>query len=235
MQSLLFPEFEPSQLELRRLVESTDRWLARIPFLDPGDRTLPERLLVLRRLETALGPMLAVVERSSSPDENGGLLLLEFADKERIEKQLRCATKLRGAPLLRGEPGALHELDEVEAQVQAYFAGELQQFHLRLAPTGTPFQRDVWKELVEIPYGKQVSYGDIATRLHRPTATRAVGAANGRNPIAIIQPCHRVIGANGTLTGYAGGLWRKRRLIELEARCSFTAPGVIVPIGGAAE
>ena len=218
MQSLLFPEFSPGDLEQRALIEWTDRWLAQFPALDPGDSALAERSLVLRRLKTQLGPMLVVVAPTTSPNGRGGLVLLEFVDEERIEKQLHLATKVRTAPLLRAEPGTCQELDEVEAQVNAYFAGELQRFELRLAPTGTPFQQDVWEELVKIPYGTQVAYGDIANRLSRPTATRAVGAANGRNPIAIIQPCHRVVGADGTLTGYAGGLWRKRRLIELEAQ-----------------
>ena len=215
MQSLLFPDFSPSELDQQALLEWTNRWLGQFPVLDPGDQALAQRALVLRTLKTPLGPMLAIVAPSTN---DGGLVLLEFVDKERIQKQLHVATKARVAVLLRCAPGTSPELDEVETQVDAYFAGELQAFDLRLAPTGTPFQQDVWQELVGIPYGSQVSYGDIARRLNRPSATRAVGAANGRNPIAIIQPCHRVVGADGTLTGYAGGLWRKRRLIELEAQ-----------------
>jgi len=103
------------------------------------------------------------------------------------------------------------------AQLDAYFAGELRKFDLALAPQGTPFQRMVWSALTNIPYGETVSYGELARQLGRRSATRAVGAANGRNPIPIIIPCHRVIGSDGSLTGFGGGLATKRRLLDLEA------------------
>ena len=103
------------------------------------------------------------------------------------------------------------------AQLEAYFAGELRKFDLALAPEGTPFQRNVWSALSEIPYGGTVSYGELARRLGKATSPRAVGAANGRNPIPIVIPCHRVIGADGSLTGFGGGLAIKRRLLDLEA------------------
>ena len=106
---------------------------------------------------------------------------------------------------------------EAEAQLLAYFAGQLRVFALKLAPKGTPFQQDVWRALQAIPYGATASYADIAERVGRPSAVRAVGAANGANPIAIVVPCHRIIGRDGTLTGYAGGLDRKRALLDLEA------------------
>lgn len=109
-------------------------------------------------------------------------------------------------------------------QLAEYFAGNLRQFHLPLAPKGTPFQQKVWKRLGRIPYGVAVSYADVAYDLGMPTAVRAVGAANGRNPIAIIVPCHRVIGRDGSLTGYAGGLERKRFLLELERRTRAAGP-----------
>jgi methylated-DNA-[protein]-cysteine S-methyltransferase len=112
-------------------------------------------------------------------------------------------------------------LAEAQRQLTAYFAGELNEFDLPLAPVGTPFQRRVWHELEQIPYGETASYGEIAVRLGLPPgASRAVGTANGSNPIAIVVPCHRVIGANGTLTGYAGGLHRKRYLLDLESQAS---------------
>lgn len=98
-------------------------------------------------------------------------------------------------------------------QLAAYFAGERQEFDLRLAPAGTQFQRSVWQALLDIPYGQTQSYGDLAQRIGNPKASRAVGLANGRNPISIIVPCHRVIGANGSLTGYGGGIERKRWLL----------------------
>jgi methylated-DNA-[protein]-cysteine S-methyltransferase len=102
------------------------------------------------------------------------------------------------------------------SQLTAYFAGELQNFDLPLAPKGTPFQQAVWAYLQTIPYGRTTTYGTIAQELGNPKSTRAVGAANGRNPIAIIIPCHRVIGSNGKLTGYAGGLPIKEALLGLE-------------------
>lgn len=111
-----------------------------------------------------------------------------------------------------------HEAPFVEAvtQLRAYFAGELESFALPLAGEGTDFQKSVWAALTTIPYGETRSYADIAAQIGKPGAARAVGLANGSNPISIIVPCHRVIGANGTLTGYGGGLERKRWLLEHE-------------------
>ena len=102
-------------------------------------------------------------------------------------------------------------------QMQEYLAGERQAFDLLLAPKGTEFQTRVWNELLQVAYGKTASYLDIAKALNKPTACRAVGAANGKNPIAIVIPCHRVIGTSGKLTGYAGGLSRKSFLLTLES------------------
>ena len=101
-------------------------------------------------------------------------------------------------------------------QLGAYFAGDLREFDLPLAPAGTPWQRAVWDALQEVPYGTTLSYGELAARIGRPTASRAVGAANGRNPITVIVPCHRLIGSSGALTGYAGGLERKAWLLQHE-------------------
>jgi methylated-DNA-[protein]-cysteine S-methyltransferase len=125
-------------------------------------------------------------------------------------------------PLEPGEdwepgPGALHE---VRAQLKAYFAGKLIEFDLPLAPQGTDFQQQVWLELLRIPYGKTTTYGEIARRLGDVQATRAVGAANGRNPLPIVVPCHRVVGANGDLTGFGGGLPTKRFLLDHEQKYS---------------
>ncbi|MCG7202588.1 MULTISPECIES: methylated-DNA--[protein]-cysteine S-methyltransferase [Streptomyces] len=105
---------------------------------------------------------------------------------------------------------------EAEEQLTAYFAGELKEFTLELRLNGTPFQRSVWDQLTRIPYGETRSYGELADALGSPRASRAVGLANGRNPVGIIVPCHRVIGANGNLTGYGGGLPRKQRLLDFE-------------------
>ncbi|MFF8227963.1 methylated-DNA--[protein]-cysteine S-methyltransferase [Streptomyces caelestis] len=105
---------------------------------------------------------------------------------------------------------------ETEEQLKAYFAGELKEFTVELRLNGTPFQRSVWDQLHRIPYGETRTYGELADALGTPTASRAVGLANGRNPVSIIVPCHRVIGANGSLTGYGGGLERKQRLLDFE-------------------
>lgn len=111
----------------------------------------------------------------------------------------------------------------VRAQLAEYFAGERQQFDLPLKPKGTPFQQQVWQELVRIPFGSTITYAELARRVGKPSASRAVGNANGRNPISIIVPCHRVIGASGKLAGYAGGIEKKKWLLAWE-QSSTTAP-----------
>jgi methylated-DNA-[protein]-cysteine S-methyltransferase len=118
-------------------------------------------------------------------------------------------------PEWRADPRAFAD---VRRQLAEYFGGDRTAFDVPLAAAGTPFQRAVWQGLREIPYGETASYGELARRIGRPSAVRAVGLANGRNPISVIVPCHRVIGADGTLTGYGGGIERKRLLLELEAR-----------------
>lgn len=133
----------------------------------------------------------------------------------------RAVTALAFEPQLR-PPGAERADDlpvfvRLRAQLGDYFAGRPVDFDVEVAPVGTPFQQQVWSALRSIPYAGTASYGEIARRIGRPTASRAVGAANGRNPIAIIVPCHRVIGSDGSLTGYAGGAARKRLLLDLES------------------
>ena len=108
-------------------------------------------------------------------------------------------------------------LAEAARQLAGYFAGELREFDMRQCPSGTPFQLTVWEALRRIPYGETVTYGELARRIGRPTAVRAVGRANGQNPLPIVVPCHRVIGADGTLTGYAGGLDIKSALLAVES------------------
>jgi methylated-DNA-[protein]-cysteine S-methyltransferase len=108
-------------------------------------------------------------------------------------------------------------IEKAIEQLEEYFEGKRTTFDLQLAPQGTPFQLAVWNQLQRIPYGATRSYAEIANAIQRPTATRAVGAANGANPIPIIIPCHRVIGSNGTLTGFGGGIAMKRQLLELES------------------
>ena len=123
----------------------------------------------------------------------------------------------------RPPDGGLGERDDATLpslceQLTAYLAGELEQFDVELAPLGTPFQAEVWAALRQVPYGATTTYGALAAAVGRPTAVRAVGAANGRNPYCLVVPCHRVVGADGALTGYAGGLDRKRFLLGLESR-----------------
>src|SRR5215475_1207352 len=109
-------------------------------------------------------------------------------------------------------------LAEAARQLRAYFAGRLTDFDLPIWLHGTPFQRRVWAALADVPYGETVSYGELAAQIGQPSAARAVGLANGRNPVAVIVPCHRVVGSTGSLVGYGGGLDRKRYLLRLEQR-----------------
>ena len=143
-------------------------------------------------------------------DSPVGRLRLE-ADENVITTIFFHATE----PLSRGRLTGV--LADLQAQLRDYFSGKLETFDLPLAPRGTPFQQDVWTALTKIPYGETVSYAAIAKRIGRPDAVRAVGAANGQNPIPIVIPCHRVIGSNGSLTGFGGGLPAKRFLLSLES------------------
>lgn len=124
--------------------------------------------------------------------------------------------KDHGRPVGDGSLEAARIIDRVVSQLDEFFAGERRRFDLPLAPDGTDFQRAVWSALAEIPFGETRSYGELAQTIGRPGSARAVGAANGANPISVIVPCHRVIGAGGKLTGYAGGLPAKKALLELE-------------------
>jgi methylated-DNA-[protein]-cysteine S-methyltransferase len=124
-----------------------------------------------------------------------------------------------GGPAGPGEPAAA-PLAEAASQLAEYFAGERTGFELPLALAGTDFQRRVWAGLRDIPYGETISYGELARRIGNASASRAVGLANGKNPVSIIVPCHRVVGSDGSLTGYGGGLDRKRFLLALEQRVS---------------
>ncbi|WP_372642362.1 methylated-DNA--[protein]-cysteine S-methyltransferase [Ancylomarina sp.] len=115
-------------------------------------------------------------------------------------------------------------LEHTKNELKAYFNGQLKNFTVNVNPNGTPFQKQIWKEVIAIPYGKVCSYQDVANKIDHPTACRAVGRANSQNPIPIIIPCHRVIGKSGKLTGYAGGLDRKQNLLKLEGIETETSP-----------
>ena len=155
-------------------------------------------VLFYRHVDSPVGPLLI-----AGNDE--GLQLIEFHAPRH--------------PMRRGEhwrEGDHAVLRQTQAQLGEYFSGKRRHFALPLAPQGTDFQREVWWELASIPFGGTISYADLAQRVGRPTATRAVGAANGRNPIPIVLPCHRVIGAAGALGGYGGNLQLKRELLRAE-------------------
>jgi AraC family transcriptional regulator of adaptative response/methylated-DNA-[protein]-cysteine methyltransferase len=144
---------------------------------------------------------------------DAGLCLLEFADGPRLDEQTRRVGARLGMRIVRGTHA---HLDTVEDELNAYFAGGRRAFRVPLLLAGTPFQLAVWRRLVKIPFGRTMTYARLARALGRAGAQRAVGRANGDNPLAIVVPCHRVVGSDGTLHGYGGGLWRKRRLLELE-------------------
>jgi methylated-DNA-[protein]-cysteine S-methyltransferase len=150
-----------------------------------------------KRIESPLGPLILAADDT-------GLRSITFTREEQ--------------ELVASRNGHAGPLQEPIRQLWAYFAGELEKFDLVLSPAGTPFQLDVWRRLCDIPYGETISYGELARRIGNPKASRAVGLANGSNPIPIVIPCHRVIGSNGKLTGYGGGLPIKEKLLALERR-----------------
>ncbi len=158
-------------------------------------------------MESPCGPLLCVV------DETGAVMRIEFS-KGRNSQQITERMRDEGIEVVE-DPGRTADL---RRQLAEYFAGERRDFDVPLAPEGTPFERSVWDELRKIPFGETRSYGEIAQAIGRPGAARAVGRANGANPIPIVVPCHRVIGSDGSLTGFGGGLEAKSRLLEIEGR-----------------
>lgn len=159
-------------------------------------------------IDSPLGPLVA-----GAADR--GIVLLEFGDRRMFEAQARSLGRRLGIPFAPGRSGLLEAL---EGQLGEYFAGKRRVFDLPLFVPGTPFQERVWAALREIPYGETRSYAELADSIGDGKATRAVARANGMNRLAILVPCHRVIGADGGLGGYGGGLWRKRILLDLEAK-----------------
>ncbi|MFY9825209.1 MAG: methylated-DNA--[protein]-cysteine S-methyltransferase [Thermoanaerobaculia bacterium] len=155
--------------------------------------------------DSPCGPLICVV------DEDGAVVRIAFGHGRDAQK----ITDLKAENDVIEDAG---RTAEVRRQLDEYFAGRREEFDLVLAPRGTPFELAVWEELRRIPFGQTRSYADIARTLGKPAATRAVGRANGANPIPIVVPCHRVIGSNGSLTGFGGGIDNKARLLELEGR-----------------
>ncbi|WP_136637223.1 bifunctional transcriptional activator/DNA repair enzyme AdaA [Pseudooceanicola onchidii] len=168
--------------------------------------TRADALLQADWIDTELGPMIAVAD-------DHGLHLLEFADRPALPREL---ARLHKAVKGRMTFGRTAPMDQAARELARYLAGDDATFSTPLTYHGTPFTCAVWDALRQIPAGETLSYSALAARLGRPEATRAVARANGANQIAVLIPCHRVVGADGSLTGYGGGLWRKDRLIELE-------------------
>ena len=158
--------------------------------------------------DSPVGPLLLA-------GDSDALHVLSFGAPAGGRKKLHASRPREIDALWR--PDTKGVLNDVRKELDRYFAGTLKQFSTKLAFNGTAFQNEVWKQLTRIPYGETISYLDLAKRIDHPKAVRAVGMANGANPIAIIVPCHRVIGSNGSLTGYGGGLPTKRALLDLEA------------------
>jgi len=175
-------------------------------FGKPPGRTAGAELIRLAWLDTPIGPMLTGATET-------GVCLLEFDDRGRIETQLKALGRRFGAAIV---PERHPHLDRLRGELAEYFAGARTAFTVPLVTPGTPFEERVWNALLEIPYGETRSYEEMARAVGSPKAVRAVGRANGRNPIAIVIPCHRVLNKSGELGGYGGGLWRKRRLLEIE-------------------
>jgi AraC family transcriptional regulator of adaptative response/methylated-DNA-[protein]-cysteine methyltransferase len=172
----------------------------------PGQARQDGQRVVTAVLETPIGMILA-----GANDE--GVCLLEYTDRRHLERTLESMRRQFSCAVL---PGDHPHLTRVREELAEYFAGRRREFTVALAPRGTPFQQQVWQELRAIPFGQTIPYDELARRIGRPTAQRAVARANGTNRIAILIPCHRVIGKDGSLSGYAGGVWRKRLLLELE-------------------
>ena len=163
--------------------------------------------IVLTRIETSFGILLAGATGK-------GICLLEFTDTNRIGMQIARLEKAYSASVVRGRSDFF---DALNTQLKGYFSGDLKHFDIPLDTTGTAFQMEVWEALRAIPYGQTRSYQEQAIAINNPKAVRAVANANRNNKISILIPCHRVIGKNGTMTGYGGGIWRKEYLLSLEA------------------
>ena len=163
-------------------------------------------IILINRLTTPLGPMFVCATEQ-------GICLLEFTDRKMLETEFRDLQKLLKARIIIGEN---EHIKQAKKELKEYFGGQRMQFDVKLHPPGTDFQKRAWHALLGVPFGSTTTYQNQAIKLEQPTAVRAVARANGMNRISIIVPCHRIIGKNGKLTGYGGGLERKRWLIEFE-------------------
>jgi AraC family transcriptional regulator of adaptative response/methylated-DNA-[protein]-cysteine methyltransferase len=163
-------------------------------------------MITIKKISTPLGEMCAGTTDT-------GICLLDFYDSKALSRDVIVLPKAMNTTIAEGEH---HYIAQLEQQLNEYFAGKRKVFDLPLVVQGTDFQQVVWRTLLTIPYGKTISYHAQALQMGKPKSVRAVANANGTNRISIVIPCHRVIGSNGTLTGYGGGLWRKEWLLKLE-------------------
>ncbi len=175
-------------------------------FGQPPGRSEQTKCVVTAMLDSPLGRLLAAAT-------DDGICLLEYTDRRMLERNLATMRRQFAASIVPGQHKWLKLLSD---ELAAYFDGRLTEFTVPVTPRGTPFQERVWNELRRIPHGTTISYEELAARIGQPTAVRAVANANGQNRVNILIPCHRVIGKNGDLTGYGGGLWRKRLLLDRE-------------------
>lgn len=175
-------------------------------FGTPPGKAETAECITVTWIESPLGPLIA----GSTADR---LILLEFTDRRMLEAQIQTIRRHFKCPIVPGDSSILKKL---RTELREYFSGELRKFTVPLASPGSGFQERVWKELQRIPYGRTVSYEELAARVGAPGAQRAVGHSNGLNRIAIVIPCHRVVNKSGEIGGYGGGLWRKKALLELE-------------------
>ncbi len=186
-------------------------WLFKNPSAYPAEATV----INVIEIQTPLGPMLA----GATPQ---GVCMLEFTNRIRFEKEMSDLKKLLNGFIL---PGRNPHLDQLENELSEYFEGKRKIFSVPLHTPGNEFSQTVWKTLQEIPYGKTCSYKEQAEKMNNPKAIRAIASTNGRNRLAIIIPCHRVIGSNGSMTGYAAGIDKKKWLLKFERDNSEIAPG----------
>jgi AraC family transcriptional regulator, regulatory protein of adaptative response / methylated-DNA-[protein]-cysteine methyltransferase len=177
-------------------------------FGKPPGQIDGEKQIVTAWAPSPLGPLIAGATGE-------GICFLEFTDRRALEAQFAALRKHFGCAIV---PGKHRHLDQLQEELATYFAGALREFSVPLIFPGSPFQREVWQQLLQIPYGETRSYEDVARAVGQPKAPRAVGRANGQNRIAIVIPCHRVVNKGGKLGGYGGGLWRKQFLLDLEKR-----------------
>jgi AraC family transcriptional regulator of adaptative response/methylated-DNA-[protein]-cysteine methyltransferase len=202
--------FESGYGSLSGFNEAFQRYFGASPTDVEGSTTIR-----VDRFTTPLGPMLVGATDSR-------LCLLEFVDRRMLPTQVQRLRRRLGAVFV---PDRNDIIDQTEREIGDYFEGTRKDFTVPIVTPGTEFQEAVWSALSRIPYGQTVSYRDLAEAVGRPAAVRAVGTTNGLNALAIIVPCHRVIGADGKLVGYGGGLWRKKRLLELEIGVATAQPG----------